>query len=190
MAALPNPPLVSVEEYLATQYPDGDREYLDGVVVERNVGTPAHSALQKILIVHLAAFEKALGLAVRPECRTRIEETRYRVPDVLVMERPFHQTDRVVLAPPLLVIEILSPDDRTGDTLRRFREYQKLGVRYIVQMDPEDRITYLFVNGDLVERKLSAFETRRGSLPFDSQALLVLLDEENRPDVAHARRER
>src|SRR5436190_13921337 len=104
MAAVPNPPLVSVEEYLASSYPDGDREYLDGMVVERNVGTRGHSALQKILIVHLAAFEKPLGIAVRPECRTRIEEARYRVPDVLVMKRPFRQTDGVVLDTPLLII--------------------------------------------------------------------------------------
>jgi Uma2 family endonuclease len=179
MAALPNAPLVSVEEYLATHYPDGDREYLDGVVVERNLGTPGHSALQKILIGHLIAFEKALGLAVRPECRTRIEATRYRVPDVLVMERPFRQTQRVVLDPPVLVIEILSPDDRTGETLRRFREYQRLGVRHIVQMDPEDRLTHLFLNGDLVERELSSLETHHGNLPFNSRELLALLDEES-----------
>src|SRR5438477_10305943 len=137
MATLPTSPLVPVEEYLNTSYPDGDREYLDGLVVERNVGTPGHSALQKILIVHLAAFEKSLGLVVRPECRTRIEEARYRVPDVLVMVRPFRQTERVVLDPPLLIVEILSPEDTTRDTLRRFREYEKLGVRHIVQMDPE-----------------------------------------------------
>ena len=72
MAAVPNLSLIPVEEYLAASYPDGDREYLDGVVMERNVGTPGHSALQKILIVHLAAFEKRLKVAVRPECRTRI----------------------------------------------------------------------------------------------------------------------
>jgi Uma2 family endonuclease len=92
MAAAPNFPLVSVDEYLSASYPDGDREYLDGIVVERKGGTPGHSALQKILIVHLAAFEKTLQIAVRPECRTRIAQTRYRVPDVLVMERPFRQT--------------------------------------------------------------------------------------------------
>ena len=79
MAAPPTLPFVEVEEYLRKSYPDGDREYLDGMVVERHLGTPGHSALQKILIVHFAAFEKSLGLAVRPECRTRIEETRYRV---------------------------------------------------------------------------------------------------------------
>jgi Uma2 family endonuclease len=179
MAALPTS-LISVEEYLNTSYPDGDREFLDGLVVERNVGTPGHSALQKILIVHLAAFEKsALQIAVRPECRTRIEETRYRVPDILVMTKPFRQTDRVVLDAPLLIIEILSPDDRMKDILQRFAEYEKLGVRYIVQMDPEDRTTFLFVNGDLVRRDLSSLEVLdRGSLPFDSRALLARLDEE------------
>ncbi|MEI9977268.1 MAG: Uma2 family endonuclease [Ignavibacteriota bacterium] len=144
MPIAPKLPLVSVDDYLAASYPNGDREYLDGVVTERNGGTPAHSALQKILIVHLAAFEKSLRIAVRPECRTRIAETRYRVPDVLVMERPFRQTDRVLLDAPLLIVEILSPDDRHMDTLRRFREYERLGVRYIVQMDPEDRATYVF----------------------------------------------
>ena len=177
---MPNPPLVPVEEYLAARYPDGDREYLDGVVVERNVGIPEHSALQKILIVHLSAFEKPLKIAVRPECRTRIEETRYRVPDVLVMERPFRQTDRVVLDPPLLIVEIVSPEDRHSETLRQFREYENLGVRYIVQMDPEDRTTYLFVRGDLVRRDdLDSVETRNGSLPFPTRDLLARLDEED-----------
>jgi len=179
MAALPTPPLVSVEEYLHTNYPNGDREYLDGLVVERNVGTPAHSALQKILIVHLASFEKDLRLAVRPECCTRIEETRYRVPDVLVMVPPFRQTDRVVLDPPLLIMEILSPEDTTRDTLRRFREYEKLGVRYIVQMDPEDRTTHRFLNESLVHGDLTSLETPNGSLPFDTRELLARLDDES-----------
>jgi Uma2 family endonuclease len=179
MAAVPNVPLVSIEEYLAASYPDGDREYLDGVVVERNVGIPGHSALQKILIVHLAAFERRLKIAVRPECRTRIAETRYRVPDVLVMERPFRQSNRVVLDPPLLIVEIVSPEDKHSETLRRFREYEKLGVPYIVQMDPEDRTTYMFIHGDLVRRDdLATVETRNGALPFDTRELLALLDEE------------
>lgn len=171
--------MVSVEDYLAASYPDGDREYLDGVLVERNLGTPGHSALQKILIVHLARFEKSLRIAVRPTCRTRIAETRYRVPDVLVMERPFQQTDRVVLDPPLLIVEISSPEDKLIETLRRFREYENLGVRHIVQMDPEDRTTYMFVRGDPVQRDdLAQVETRSGLLPFPARELLALLDEE------------
>jgi Uma2 family endonuclease len=178
MAALPNPFLIPVEAYLNASYPDGDREYLDGVVVERNMGTPDHSALQKILVVHLAGFEKQLGIAVRPECRTRIEETRYRVPDILVIGRPFRQTDRVALDAPLVIIEIVSPDDRLRDTMQRFREYEKLGVRHIVQMDPADRTSFGFVNGDLVRRDFLGFELPGGQLPFDSRELLARLDDE------------
>ena len=32
------------------------------------------------------------------------------------------------------------------DTIQGFREYQTLGVRYIVLMDPEDRTTFVFTN--------------------------------------------
>ncbi|HEX3744140.1 MAG TPA: Uma2 family endonuclease [Bryobacteraceae bacterium] len=180
MAALPNLPLVPLDDYLAASYPDGDREYLDGIVMERNVGTPGHSTLQKILIVHFSAFERSLRIAVRPECRTRVAETRYRVPDVLIMERPFRQTDRVVLDTPLLIVEIVSPDDKHGETLRRFREYERLGVRYIVQMDPDDRTTYLFIQDNLVRRDdLASIETRGGTLPFPASELLAHLDEES-----------
>jgi Uma2 family endonuclease len=179
MATVPTSPLVTVEEYLSTSYPDGDREYLDGLVVERNLGTPDHSALQKILIMHLGGFEKPLQIAVRPECRTRIAETRYRVPDVLIMRRPFRQSKRVLLDPPWIIIEIVSPDDRMRDTMHRFRDYEKLGVRYIIQMDPEDRTTFVFANGDLVRRDLTSLEVPdRGALPFDSRELLARLDEE------------
>ena len=173
------PPLISVEEYLHTSYPDGDREYLDGVVVERNVGTPAHSALQKILIIHFGAYEKQFNLAIRPECRSRIENTRYRVPDVMVMVKPFKQSNRVVLDTPFIIVEILSPDDRMSSTIQRFRDYDRLGVPYIIQMDPEDRTTFVYVSGDLVRRDLTTIEVPGGGpLPFDTRALLNELDEQ------------
>lgn len=179
MATALNLPWVPLEEYLNTQYPDGDREYLDGVVVERNVGTPLHSALQRILIVYLSAFQKSLELSILPECRTMMTETRYRVPDVVVMTKPFRRSDRAILDPPLVIIEVLSPDDRTQDTIRRFREYEKRGTRYMVQMDPEDRTTFVFVNGDFVQRDVSTFELPDGrSLPFNTAELLAQLDDE------------
>jgi len=41
--------LVSVEEYLRTSYSDADREYIDGRIVERNVGEVDHSDLQSAI---------------------------------------------------------------------------------------------------------------------------------------------
>jgi Uma2 family endonuclease len=179
MAALPDPSLVSVEEYLATSYPDGDREYLDGLVVERNLGTDPHSALQMILTVHLSGEAKRLRLAVRPECRTRVTSTRYRVPDVLVMIRPYRQERGVVIDPPFLVIEVLSPDDRQRETLKRFADYAAFGVRHIVQMDPEDRTTFVYAESSLQRCELEGFEVpERGVLPFNSKELLARLDDE------------
>jgi Uma2 family endonuclease len=179
MAALPDPPLVSVEEYLATSYPDGDREYLDGLVVERNLGSDPHSALQMILTVHLNGEAKRLGLAVRPGCRTKITATRYRVSDVLVMIRPYRQERGVVVDPPFLIVEVLSPDDRQQATLKRFGDYTALGVRHIVQMDPEERTTFVYSEGSLSRRDIEGFDVPdRGFLPFNSRQLLACLDEE------------
>jgi len=58
--------MVSVDDYLAASYPDGDREYLDGVVMERNVGAPIHSTLQKILIVHWRPSRRGFKLQCVP----------------------------------------------------------------------------------------------------------------------------
>lgn len=58
MAAETTLPLVSVEEYLNTSYENGDREYVDGVIVERNFGTIPHSLLQRILLTHFSGYEE------------------------------------------------------------------------------------------------------------------------------------
>jgi Uma2 family endonuclease len=95
------------------------------------------------------------------------------------MSRPFRLTDRVVPDAPVVVIEILSPDDRMKATLERFREYQKLDVRHILQMDPEDKVTHVFGHGNLVRKdteELWLDQNRR--LPFDTRELLSRVDEE------------
>jgi Uma2 family endonuclease len=114
-----------------------------------------------------------------PECRTRISASRYRVPDVLVMVKPYRQNDRVLVDPPFLIVEILSPDDRVTDAMRRFKDYAALGVRHIVQMDPEDRTTFVFSDGMLMERDLDGFPVLdRGFLPFPSRQLLDQLNQQ------------
>ena len=49
--------LISVEEYLATSYrPDCD--YVDGHVVERNLGEFDHSSLQTAVLFYFASRQK------------------------------------------------------------------------------------------------------------------------------------
>ena len=61
--------------------------------------------------------------------------------------------------------------------MQRFRDYDRLGVPHIVQMDHEDRTTFVYSSGDLIRRDLTGFDIPdRGFLPFDSRALLARLD--------------
>ena len=97
--------LVSVDEYLRTSFPDGDKEYVDGKIVERNSGEVDHADLQsKILVyltVHYPDFWSAVAVAVRVQ--VQVKSARFRVPDVCVIKGGMPDS-RIVMKPPLLVV--------------------------------------------------------------------------------------
>ena len=67
---MPTSVAIPVSEYLATSYrPDCD--YLDGELVERNVGEFDHSRLQGLLTRSLMNREQEWGILVVPEQRLR-----------------------------------------------------------------------------------------------------------------------
>ena len=51
--------------------------------------------------------------------------------------------------PPLIVIEILSPDDRMSETLNKLSEYRAWGVRHVWLVDPETRGLYTYAGSGL-----------------------------------------
>ena len=106
MAALPNSPLVSVEEYLDTSY-DPDVEFVDGVLVERNASDGLHALIQSNLIYHLR--RKYPHLKVLPELRSSVTGERYRLPDVCVLLEALET--KYLLDAAYIVFEILSEDD-------------------------------------------------------------------------------
>src|SRR3984957_20619504 len=77
--------LVSVEDYLSTSY-SPDREYIDGRIVERNLGELTHGRIQRRLIVYFDLRSKELGIEVIPEQRVQVSPTRFRIPDVTVVK--------------------------------------------------------------------------------------------------------
>jgi Uma2 family endonuclease len=136
--------LMTVEEYLHTTFDGADREYLDGEVVERNMGNDSHSGVQGEFIYQFRLQRSRTGLYARPELRHRVTDSRFRIPDVAVFEgRPPAQ---VPSTPPLVAIEILSPDDRVGYILPKLEEYRRWGVKHIWVADPDDR--KFFTYGD------------------------------------------
>src|ERR1700722_5660579 len=104
---------IPVAEYLKTSYRP-DREYIDGEVRERNVGKWEHARVQFLLALWFGSHEAVWNVIGSTEQRVQVSATRVRVPDLVVV-RPEPQPD-VLTAPPLLVVEILSPDDTYSDT--------------------------------------------------------------------------
>src|SRR5260221_5274872 len=129
--------LVPVEEYLRTTY-DPDCDYVDGEVLERNLGERDHSKLQKKLILFFGNREKTWNIVVFPEQRVQVSPTRFRVPDICVYlgEEPQEQIFRT---PPFICIEILSPEDRWERMQKKIDDYLRFGVAYVWVINPPDQ---------------------------------------------------
>jgi Uma2 family endonuclease len=162
--------LVSVEEYLKSSY-SPDREYVDGILIERSAATIPVSLLAGILIRYFTTYEDPFRFIALPHARTQIiEGARYRVPDVILCPVPL-PTGRIVTSVPWVVIEILSPEDTASEQLARFRDYARIGVPHILFLDPELHIGFRFQEGSLIETRFTSLELPSGSIPFDSESL-------------------
>ena len=134
---MPTATAIPVEEYLRTCY-EPDAEYVDGCLVERNVGEWSHSLLQGLITTSLGARGGG-RFRVFPELRIRVSnEPRYRIPDICVVPLS-HPYERVLTRPPHLAIEILSPDDEVPDVLAKVGEYLEMGIPHVWFVDPYHR---------------------------------------------------
>ena len=128
--------LLSISEYLETSY-SPDREYIDGELRERNVGKWEHARVQALLTAWFGKNELDWNVMVSTEQRTQVGSSRIRIPDlVLVKAEP--QPD-VLVTPPVLVVEVLSPNDTYFDTQDRAADYHHMGVQTIWIIDPHTR---------------------------------------------------
>lgn len=129
--------MVSVEQYLATSYGDGDREYVDGEVQERNLGEVDHSDLQTQIAIYLRSNYLGLvwvGLGVR----VQVKASRIRVPDVTIIFGPKPST-RIVEEAPFIVVEVLSTEDRADRVQEKIADYIEFGVPNIWVLNPKKR---------------------------------------------------
>jgi len=137
--------LISVEEYLRTSFrPDCD--YVDGEVVERNMGERDHSSLQMSILMFLGSRRTQLGIEVFPEQRVQISPRRFRVPDICVVLG--HTDEQILTKPPFLCIEILSPEDRMSRMEERADDYLAMGVPYVWVLDPAKRRAWTITSAE------------------------------------------
>ncbi len=127
--------LISLEEYLNTPFhPDVD--YVDGELKERNTGSYEHSRLQILIGAWFVQNEKAWNVQGVIEQRTRTSQTNILIPDIALLPRG--PQPRVIADPPLLAVEILSPDDRYSDLTVKIRKFLDWGVKSVWVIDPDN----------------------------------------------------
>ncbi len=167
------PLLVPVEEYLHTSY-DPDCDYVDGQVLERNLGEYDHSLLQSSILFFFMTLGKKLGIFATVEWRVQVAPTRFRVPDVLVtLGKP--SGEPILRTPPFIVIEILSSEDRLSRMQRRIDDYLAFGVPNVWLIDPETRRAWVCTEGGNLEAKDGVLRTQNPALElplrevFDSE---------------------
>ncbi|MBI3472275.1 MAG: Uma2 family endonuclease [Candidatus Solibacter usitatus] len=139
--------LVSLGEYLRTSFPDLDREYRDGEIVERSWPDIQHAKTQKRLIAIFSRLEEeGVLLLAFPELRLRISPVRVLIPDVCVFS-PIEPQQRFPSTPPLVAIEILSLDDPLTAVREKLEEYRQWGVTHAWLADPHSRRLYTCTAG-------------------------------------------
>jgi Uma2 family endonuclease len=157
---------VSVEEYLHTSYrPDCD--YVDGEVQERNLGEFEHGSMQREILIYLSGRYPHLRRRLIPEQRVQVQPTRFRVPDVCILAEDAPK-EQIVTFPPILCIEILSPEDRMSRYLERVKDYFDIGVPTCWIIDPVARVAWVATPGNLAEATDGTLRAGEIEMPLDA----------------------
>ena len=160
--------LISVSEYLASSYRP-DQEYIDGQLLERNIGELDHSWLQGEALLHFAGYRRTMDLRAFPEWRVQVKPTRYRVPDVTVVRG--QPGEQILTHPPFLCIEVLSPDDSMSSMQERIDDYLAFGAENIWIIDPRRRKGFWADSTGIHEAADGVLRTRDESVEMDLAAM-------------------
>ncbi len=157
--------MISVEEYLRTPYrPDCD--YLDGEVMERNLGEFDHSRTQREILFYLASHYSHLRERILPEQRVQVKTTRFRIPDVCILSENAPR-EKIITTRPVLCVEILSSDDRLNDVLNgRIEDYFQMGVPICWIIDPIRREGWVAAAGKLARAADSILRASDMEMPI------------------------
>ena len=131
--------MTTLVEYLGTTY-DPDREYIDGILRNRNVGEISHSDAQGR--TYFFVQSKYRGFWAGVEVRVQVQRERFRVPDVTIV-RGGKPMGRIITTPPEIVVEVLSPDDRATDMQDKVDGYLAFGIPCVWVLRPETQRAWI-----------------------------------------------
>jgi Uma2 family endonuclease len=156
---------VSVEEYLASDY-EPECELVGGALLPKPMGTLEHMEMERRIERLLERYEQAgLGRTVRELSIRHGDDVR--VPDLVFVKPNTRFECGIMMDPPLLCIEILSPSQRPSALFAKCEIYHAWGVPHCWVVDPMGKLAWeyhqdapvrLLVEGD----RLSAGEIQIG----------------------------
>jgi Uma2 family endonuclease len=172
MATAPLP--LSIDEYLTTSYKP-DAHYVDGHLEDRSAGTYEHGKLQGLLAMAFTLNAREWSTDPVVAQRIRVRSHQVRVCDVAVL-RADAPREAVTTTPPLICIEILSPDDRLSRTKLVLADYLAMGVEQIWLIDPIYRAAFTYSTAGLQEADSTALTIPGTPISVDLTAAFAALD--------------
>jgi len=167
---------VPVEVYLLSSY-EPDAEYVDGTIEERPMGEFDHAAWQLAVIKWFLRHEEEWNIDVLAELRVQVAPTRFRVPDVTVLDRKL-PVEQIITRPPIAVFEVLTPEDTISRLKRKLEDYRTMGIPHIWVVDPEDGSFSRYEDGQL--KLTDVFADPARGMNFDTNVIKGLLTRTSR----------
>jgi Uma2 family endonuclease len=175
-------PLMTAEQLLHAHIPDKRTELVRGRLIVREPAGYRHGAVTVNLTVRLGQHVQLTGAGELLAAETGF--TLFRNPDtVRAPDIAFVRRERVPTGTrgfpemaPDLAVEVLSPDDRPGETLGKVADWLEAGAQLVWVIDPERRLARVY-RQDGMESVLAETDTLRGEdlLPGFSCTLATIL---------------
>jgi Uma2 family endonuclease len=148
-AGISIPAGLSYEEFLEWLDEDVHAEWIDGEIIVMSPASTLHQDIADFLasIIRFYVEERRLGRVITSRIVMRPTQTLpAREPDVMFIttENLTRVRENSVEGPADLVVEVISPESRTRDTIDKFREYEAGGTPEYWIVDPYQQSVQFF----------------------------------------------
>jgi len=159
---MPTAARVSLEEYLRNDYEPGC-ELVDGALLAKPMGTLEHMNMERRLVRLLERYERSgLGQAVHELSIRNGDEVR--IPDLVFVAPGARFENGVLIDPPLLCIEILSPSQRQSELFAKCEAYHSWGAPYCWVIDPGTKVAWEYHKDSAVRTAEASGNLRAGEI--------------------------
>ena len=151
VAGMSPPSVMTADELLHVRIPNKRVELVKGVLLVREPAGGRHGRVAMELARHLANYVTARQVGAVFAAETGFTLARHpdtvRAPDVAFVRRerlPDPEPTGFPDLAPDLVVEILSPGERSGEVLAKVADWLSAGTRLVWVVDPERRLASIY----------------------------------------------